>query len=956
MLAQARDLLDDVGHHGGRPCRPAYNGPILHDASRRPEAGAGAAFTPGSRIGPYEIKALLGSGGMGEVWRARDTRLGREVAIKGLPAAVAEDAERLRRFAQEARAASALNHPNILVLHDIGTHEGRPYLVTELLEGETLRARLTHGPVGRAKLLDWATQIARGLAAAHEKGISHRDLKPENLFVTAEGRVKILDFGLAKLREPGSQPSDLLSTRDASSASQSTTQPGTFLGTSGYMAPEQLQGLPADHRSDFFSFGCILFEMVSGRPAFTGRSKAETLAAILRDEPAGLEAALGAIDVALGRILRHCLEKAPNERFQSARDLCFALEQLAMRSSDRISLARPARRERRSARPAPVAIAVGGAALAVALVAAWWIGAHGGPRALPVQPPRVRQLTFSGLDFDPSASPDGALVAFASRRNGTSQIWLKQLLGGGEATLTSGPDRRPRFAPDGASILFLRQEGDTWTAHRVALVGGEPRRIVADIVEADWSPDGREVAFLRSINRGGTWLNTVGLVDLEGRRERIVAEYSNRNAYGLRFSPDGRHLALVLQASASGYVPSADLTVVDVATGRQRRVPVPAAAGQLSGFSWSASGTHIVLARSENLLGDLSSSLARVGLYDAQSGEERQLFWASGIFPFAGTVTDFGKFDVMRGGRLVFEQHEQRQILREVGLESGTRVERVVTGGDGRDRQPAYSPDGSKIVFSSNRSGNLDLWLFDRASGATRQITDDPAQDWDPGFSPDGRWLLWSTDRGGNLEIWISRPDGSYPRQATRDGVGAENPTMTRDGRWIVYTSDDPAKPGIWKVRPDGTGAQALASGPFYNAEVSPDGLWALFVQIGELGSGAVVHFVEIESGRRSAASFPVPVPLGAPNVTWGRGRWMPDGSRIAFLGSSPEGRSGVFVQDFAPDLDTAATRRPLAGFYDELVVESFGLAPDGSRIALSLLETSDNLMLAEGLPGAGPQ
>jgi eukaryotic-like serine/threonine-protein kinase len=277
----------------------------------------------GSRLGPYEILTPLGAGGMGEVWRARDTRLGREVAVKVLPASFSADRDRLRRFEQEAQAASALNHPNILTIHDVGTHEGSPYLVSELLEGDTLRARLAGGAFTPRKALGHALQIAHGLAAAHEKGIVHRDLKPENIFVTKDGRVKILDFGLAKLTQAES------GARAATDLPTAGTVPGVVLGTVGYMSPEQVRGKLADARSDIFSFGAILYEMLSANRAFRGDTTADTMSAILLKEPPDLSATNRAVSPGLDRIVRHCLEKDPERRFHSAHDLAFDLEALS---------------------------------------------------------------------------------------------------------------------------------------------------------------------------------------------------------------------------------------------------------------------------------------------------------------------------------------------------------------------------------------------------------------------------------------------------------------------------------------------------------------------------------------------------------------------------------------------------------------------------------------------------
>ncbi len=316
-------------------------------------------LSSGDRLGPYEIVSPLGAGGMGEVYRARDPRLGREVAVKVLPASFSQDPDRLRRFEQEARAAGLLNHPNITAVYDIGSHEGAPYVVSELLEGETLRAELAGGRLSARKAVEYAGQLAQGLAAAHEKGIVHRDLKPENAFVTKNGRVKILDFGLAKLThaEEGSSagPTNLPT---------AGTEPGVVLGTMGYMAPEQVRGRPADARSDIFAFGAIFYEMLSGKRAFHGDSAADTMSAILREDPPDLSVTNQNVSPGLERILRHCLEKNPEQRFQSARDLAFDLEALSgvfVPGSTAISI--PSARTRRRL-PTAMAVVAAGAILA----------------------------------------------------------------------------------------------------------------------------------------------------------------------------------------------------------------------------------------------------------------------------------------------------------------------------------------------------------------------------------------------------------------------------------------------------------------------------------------------------------------------------------------------------------------------------------------------------------------
>ncbi len=364
----------------------------------------------GSRLGPYEILEPIGAGGMGEVYRAKDPRLGREVAIKVLPASFSTDPDRLRRFEQEARAAGLLNHPNITAVYDIGSHEGAPYVVSELLEGETLRAALADGKLSPRKAIDYAIQTAHGLAAAHEKGIVHRDLKPENLFVTGDGRVKILDFGLAKLTHP-EKPGVPLTEIPTETA---RTEPGVVMGTVGYMSPEQVRGRPADVRSDMFTFGAILYEMLSGKRAFRGESAVETMNAILKEDPPDLSLADQAAAPGLERIVRHCLEKNPEQRFQSTRDLAFDLESLSGLSAPRLE-----------ASTLPVRGRVPPLAVLAALLATLAIGLFAGRlvwKAGPVSYPSYRRLTFRrGPVVSARFAPDGQMIVYAAAWDGAQK-------------------------------------------------------------------------------------------------------------------------------------------------------------------------------------------------------------------------------------------------------------------------------------------------------------------------------------------------------------------------------------------------------------------------------------------------------------------------------------------------------------------------------------------------------
>ena len=416
---------------------------------------------------------------------------------------------------------------------------------------------------------------------------------------------------------------------------------------------------------------------------------------------------------------------------------------------------------------------------------------------------------------------------------------------------------------------------------------------------------------------------------------------------------------MVTEASLTGNVPDNRLVMIDVETGAAERVDPGETRSAISLSAWNGNGHELVLARAGSIVGDQGDPVSRVVLYDLDSGRETLLFWASHLFPLQGLRIDYTRFDIVAPGTLVFDQTEIRQNLMEVELADSTfdAQGRTLTRGHGRDRQPAYAPDGTRVIFASNRSGNLDLWTLDLASGRMQQITDDAAQDWDPAWSPDGRQILWSSDRvTGHMEIWIANSDGSSPRQVTQDGVDAENPTMGRDGEWIVYWSANPEKTGVWKIRPDGTDATQLAVGTYLQPEVSPDGRYASFVQIRPDELQNEIYIVEIETGVMQPHPIVVPLQLQAGGIIYGRTRWMPSGRHLAFVGMDEQGVSGIYLQKFVPGKDTSSTRRKLAGFSREFITESFGISPDGKHVTIAGVEPSYRVMLAENVPGIVPR
>jgi len=488
------------------------------------------ALTSGTKIGPYEILAPLGAGGMGEVYRARDTRLGRDVAIKVLPEALARDAERLRRFEIEARAVAALNHPNILSIHDIGTHEGAPYLVSECLEGQSLRQELNGGALSLRRAVEYGNEIAQGLAAAHDKGIIHRDLKPENIFVTRDGRVKILDFGLAKLAtsEAGLE--------EGATLEAVPTSAGVILGTVGYMSPEQVRGETADARSDIFALGTVLYEMLSGQRAFRRDTSAETMTAILKEDPAELSASGKAISPGLERVVRRCLEKKPLQRFQSARDLAFNLEGLSGVSSTSATPVAVAGRQ-----PRKWMVGLAAALLALILIAGFvFVGGWRLRRGASASAqPSYHQLTFErGLVYAARFASEGGSIYYSASWNGQAvQLY---------STLPDSPESRPLnvinstlFAVSTSEMAISVGCRDRYigncqgTLATVPVSGGSPRQIEADVLSADWTADGSELAVIHQ---------AAEKYRVEFPRGKTIYESTHPLGY-LRISPNAKVVA-----------------------------------------------------------------------------------------------------------------------------------------------------------------------------------------------------------------------------------------------------------------------------------------------------------------------------------------------------------------------------------------------------------------------------
>ena len=880
----------------------------------------------GTRLGPYEVIGALGSGGMGEVYRAKDSRLGRDVAVKVLPADFAADAERRRRFEQEARAASALNHPNIVSIYDIGTDGGVAYIAMELIEGTSLRG-LADGPVSPRRVLEIAAPLADGLARAHAAGIVHRDLKPENVMISKDGFVKILDFGLAKATIAPKGDGSQMPTMDPA------TGAGTVLGTVAYMSPEQAAGRSVDHRSDQFSLATILYELLSGKKPFVKPTAVETMSAILREDPSPLSQSGASVPAPLRWIVDRCHAKDPDGRYASTLDLARELKDLRDHYSELSSISGTAMASTAGAptgrRFGARQIALLGAALLVgaAAVRLLW---H---PALP-EPPSLRYLTYAGQDSAPAASPDGRLLAFSSLRDGKRRIWLEDVANGTATALTAGPDSWPAFSPDGASVIFARGDATRQSLYRVATLGGEPRRVTDAAMMPAWSPDGRQIVFARLPNSGSAG-EEILICDSDGGGERLLAAFANKFLLYPRWSPDGRTIAVGRSGSNVAPVLEA-IVLIDAATGKTvKEFPAVGSRGLIYGLVWSSPTSVLYEAGTVPAAPGTPSGASWLWELPVSGGRPRRVF----SLPAGGSA-----LDIIADGSLVLDQISPRENLRSIPIGAGIPGEapRWLTRGISTDRQPVISPDGKWVVFSSGRAGNVDIWKIAVATGEERRMTETAGSSWDPTFTPDGAAIYFSSNRTGSFEIWRADADGSHPVQITHEKRDSENPEASPDGRWVYFIGLAAKQAGTWRVHPDGTGIEFVADSTGV-PEISRDGL---FLATSSADGGIAI--LSTGSPKTLVAQIPPAFPGGS---TGSRYRWLGRTHTLFFVGSDAEGHGAVFAQEIG---DPSIPIRPkIVGTPGlETTPETFDVSPDGKTLVTAEQDTQANIFALDNVPG----
>jgi Tol biopolymer transport system component/predicted Ser/Thr protein kinase len=864
----------------------------------------------GRTLAHYQIVQEIGSGGMGVVYKARDLHLDRFVALKTLPPERVADPDRKRRFVQEAKAASALNHPSIVHIYDIASNEGVDFIAMEYVEGKTLQERIGRRGLPFSETLKYAIQVADALAKAHSVGIIHRDLKPSNIMVNEDGIVKVLDFGLAKLSEQ-TQGDEFITSTATAAEERPVTEKGTIVGTVAYMSPEQAEGKPVDSRSDIFSFGSVLYEMITGRRAFQGANKISTLSAILSKEPApvGLD-----IPHDLEKTVTRCLRKDPSRRFQNMADLKVALEELKEESDSQhqTSIMAPHKTAPNWTRFLPKTVIILVLLIAGLAIITWFYlrsrSSHDrGSFSSEVAPGGNLALfvSSSGGASQPSLSPDGKMLAFVAEANGRTDLFVGRVAGGERIRLTNddAEESMPSFSPDGERIAYTRlgSEAKLSELRVVPTLGGQAVRVMDNALDAAWSPDGKRLAFI--------WRRP-------GEPDILAVS-----------AADGTDVSAILKCDAA--LPFF-------------RTP-----------SWSPNGKSLAVGRSS---GGSASELWLVPL--AGSPPRRLSNDPPGVFSNKPVFTPDGRGVVHSSNRAGATN------LWILPLDGGQPVR--LTSGPGPDSTPSIARDGL-IAFVNARSRSS-LIVHNLASGQGREILAHSSYMWAPAFSPSGLELAFSrTEQDGSWHIWIVPIRGGAPRQLTSGTLPEIYPRFTPDGASIIYSTWSSGPDRIWRV--PRAGGPPVALTPARNeddqyGDISPDGRWLAFARTENKITRIYVAAVNGGETRRLTDS-PSTVPRWSPNGQWiafspsrgyldgtfviradGTGMrrlsetggwpvWWPDGKQLGYQNVGKDGSEEYCVVPIKGGLPKTIPSIRFGG-----TNHPFDVSPDGACIAVATAET----------------
>ena len=920
----------------------------------------------GTRLGRYEVRSLLGVGGMGEVYLAQDLQLRRPVALKLLPPQFTRDEERLRRFKQEAFAASSLNHPNIFTIFEIGQHGATHFIVTEYIDGQSLRQLTSQGPIELHQILDWGTQIASALAAAHTAKIIHRDIKPDNIMVRRDGYVKVLDFGLAKLSESRNLASD----PEAATLQVIQTDPGKVMGTVSYMSPEQTRGLQLDERTDIWSLGVILYELIAGRPPFEGLSTSDVVASILRTEPVPLQRFSPHVPDELQRIVRKSLQKDPDERYHLAKEMAIDLKNLrrdlelnaeiersvqpfssddrsaGVQSRTHLNLSRPVLdtapvphqqstasdqpllKERR--RYSTVSKVVAGV-IALSLIAAAFVVINHWVSTRSVEPRtnmRIARLTTTGRVDQAVISPDGKSIIHAVAENGRQSLRVRQANTNSDVEVVPPSDVRYDkliFSPDGDYVYYVATDKNSVSSnfYVIPTFGGTARKLISNVTNAvTLSPDGQNVAFIRKIADVGE--DVVIVADANGSNERKLAVRKLPNFFGsLTWSPKGNSLV----CAAGSFVPAYNSYLVEIPLDDPKEK-------QLGSQTWASLGEIAWIPDSSGLV-FTASDPDSPGLDSQQlwhmrypDGEVHRLTKELNNYRGVSVTTD--------SKRLVTLQSASSCNLWVANNSDWNQPMQVTTGSrlDGRNGL-AYTT-GGQVVYSSSVGGNMDLLVMNADGSNQRQVTANSRNNTQPVITRDGRYLIFTSDRSGTSNIWREDIDGTNPRQLT-NGSGEAHPDCTPDGKWVVYTLLGAGKPTVWRVSVDGGAPEKIIEGYAINPTVSPDGKSIACFYRQQPNERMKIGLFSINGGQPirtfDMGAMSVFDPLSSSL------RWTADGRALTYVLTEGD------VSNLWTQLVSGESAKQLTNFKSGRIF-SFAWAPDGHQLILSRGTVTSDVVL----------
>ncbi len=877
----------------------------------------------GTRLAHYRIERLLGKGGMGDVYLAEDTKLGRQVALKVLAGELASDQGRRERFEREARAAAALNHPNIVTIHSVEEVEGVSFLTLELIDGQTLADIIPANGLPLDRVLDLTIPLADAVGAAHHRGITHRDLKPANVMVTSDGRPKILDFGLAKVKEE-------LRVAETGMLTETLTGEGRIVGTVAYMSPEQAEAKPVDQRSDVFSLGVILYEMLTGVRPFQGETQMSTLSAIIKDTPKPIAELRPRLPREVSRIVNRCLEKDVEDRYQSAKDLRNDLRALKndLASGEVESVGGSS--DPTAARRRRIVAIVGSAVVLTAILAAaaLWQATRGdsATASRPFDSMRLTRLTTSGSAIQAALSLDGRYVAYVLSRDGKQSLWLRQIATTSNVPLVQPDEARPfglTFAPDGNHVYYVdARDAIKRNLYQIPILGGGSRLILEGVDSpVTFSPDGKQLAFIRSHLDEGT--SAVMLANIDGMSLRALATRKRPVRFlplGIAWSPGGQRIAAT---GGNNEDLRGEIVVVDAAHGTESRLPIPEWQ-QVIRLAWLPDGRSLLVNAQESA----AENSTQIFVVSYPSGSARRL---------TNDLNSYSGLSVAPDGKsFVTIRNERRVTLWTVPVDDPSKAVAVTSEatGDEGGRGLAWVPDG-RIVYTTETSGNPEIWIMNADGSRRVQLTTNPGQDVSPRVTPDGRQIVFVSDRDGRLRVWRMGLDGAGATRVSSDILGGVPAFISGDGKWIYYDV-----PGGEARRVSINGGQsevvfsrdllARLSEPlppvFHQSMPSPD------------GSAIAGHYV-IERGERMAV---IPTAGGAmkrfeamPAV----GTWSPDGQALVYVATT-NGVSNLMRQPLSGGLPS-----PLTKFTSEQIF-GYALSPDQKQVAMVRGRVSSDVVL----------